>query len=242
MLGLRDGGAVADRGFDAAGDGVDGFRVLADGVERAVFAPAGDVGDRLAANVKPGGGADDVGDRVDEHLGFLVSVPAVAEAECVSYFVDERPDLAVRRPVSHDDLAALGIAPAARAVVGERADLDVVADLAREALELSDQVLMAVAFDWLDGRRERHGLDARERVSHRDVEDRDGPEEDPLLACLLAVVATAFDGDRREDPDGGLALADTAVERDEGMEAGDVVGLMPRAWHPQAISHWLRRL
>ena len=57
----RAGGALVERGLDAAGDGVDGVGVVADGVERAVFAPAGDVGNRFAADVEAGGGADDVG-------------------------------------------------------------------------------------------------------------------------------------------------------------------------------------
>jgi hypothetical protein len=39
--------------------------------ERAVFAPAGDVGDRLAADVEADGAADDVAGAVDEHLGAL---------------------------------------------------------------------------------------------------------------------------------------------------------------------------
>jgi hypothetical protein len=48
----------------------------------AVFAPAGDVGDRLAADVESDRGADDVGDdAVDEHLALLAPVLAVAEPE-----------------------------------------------------------------------------------------------------------------------------------------------------------------
>jgi hypothetical protein len=80
--------AATERVLDAAGDGVDGFRVLADGVESAVFAPAGDVGDRLAADVESGGGADDLGDAVHEHLGLLAPVLAVAEAEGVRELVN----------------------------------------------------------------------------------------------------------------------------------------------------------
>jgi hypothetical protein len=78
---------VAYRVFDAARDGVDGLHVLTDRVQRAVFAPAGDAGDRLAANVESNGGADDVGDAVDEHFGLLAPVLAVFDAERVGEFV-----------------------------------------------------------------------------------------------------------------------------------------------------------
>ena len=49
-----------------------------------------------------------------------------------------------------------------------------------------------------------------------------GAKEDPLLAGLLAGVVALLDGDGGEDLDRGLALADAAVEREEGAEAGDV--------------------
>jgi hypothetical protein len=51
--GRRIGPAV-ERILDAPGDPVDRLRVLANRVQRAVFAPAGDVGDRLAADVETG--------------------------------------------------------------------------------------------------------------------------------------------------------------------------------------------
>src|SRR5215203_5580870 len=67
--------------FDAAGDRVDRLGVFADGVQRAVLAPAGDVGDRLAADVEADGAADDVAGAVDKHLGPLAPVVLVADAE-----------------------------------------------------------------------------------------------------------------------------------------------------------------
>ena len=118
----------------------------------------------------------------------------------------------------------LVVAPAAGAVVGEVADLDAVAELAREFLERRDQVSVAVALDRLRRRGQRDGLGAGQRVGLRDVKDRHGAEEDPLLAGLLAVVVALLDRDRREDLDRLLALAHAAVEREEGAEARDVAG------------------
>ena len=98
--------------------------VLADRVERAVFAPAGDVGDRLAADVEADRAEHAVGDAVDEDLGLLAAVLLVAEAVGVRDLVDEGADLPVGGSGGDDDLVALGVAPAAGAVVGEVADLD----------------------------------------------------------------------------------------------------------------------
>src|SRR6185503_7150614 len=104
-------------------------------------------------------GADDVRDAVDEHLGLLAPVLAVAEAERVSELVDQRADLPVGGAGSDDDLPVLAIAPSARAVVREFAALDAVAQLASEVVQRGDQVLVAVAFDRLRRRRERDRLD-----------------------------------------------------------------------------------
>jgi hypothetical protein len=60
---------------------------FADGVEGTVFAPAGDVGDRLAAHVESHRRADDVGDAVDQHLSPLAAVLLVADAEGVRELV-----------------------------------------------------------------------------------------------------------------------------------------------------------
>ena len=81
---------------------------------------------------------------------------------------------------------------------------------------------MAVAGDRLCGRGQRDGLLAGQRVGHRDVEDRDGAEEDLLLAGVLAVLVALLDGDGGEDADRLLALAHAAVEIEESAEAGDV--------------------
>src|SRR5215216_6742424 len=89
MLGLRRAGGV-EGVFEAAGDRVDRLGVFADGVQRAVFAPAGDVGDRLAADVEADRAADDVAGAVDEHLGTPAPVLLVADAEGVRELVHER--------------------------------------------------------------------------------------------------------------------------------------------------------
>src|SRR5215213_8958036 len=114
-----------------------------------VLDPAGDVGDRLAADVETDGGADDVGDAVDEHLGLLAAVLLVADAEGVRELVHERADLTVGRPGRYRDVVQLVVAPAARSVVREGADLDAIPELAPELLERGDQVGVAVALDRL---------------------------------------------------------------------------------------------
>ena len=136
--------------------------------------------------------------------------------------VHERADLAVGGSGGDDDLPALGVTPAAGPLVGQFTDLDAVAELAAELLQRCDQVAVAVALDRLCGGRERHGLHPGQRLGHRDVEDRHGAEEDALLARLLAGVVALLDGAGGEDPDRLLALADAAVEGQEGAEAGDV--------------------
>ena len=77
----------ADGRFDAPCDGVDGLRVVTDGVEGAVLAPAGDVGHALTRDVETDGAADDVGDAVDEYLRPLTAEIAVADSEGVGEFV-----------------------------------------------------------------------------------------------------------------------------------------------------------
>ena len=53
-------GLAGDGALDLAGEPVDRGREAVDGVERAVFAPAGDVGDALAVDRETEAGADDV--------------------------------------------------------------------------------------------------------------------------------------------------------------------------------------
>jgi len=66
---------------------VDRLGVLADRVERAVFAPARDVGDRLAADVQADRSEHAVGDAVDEDLGLVAPVLLVADAQRVGDLV-----------------------------------------------------------------------------------------------------------------------------------------------------------
>src|SRR5262249_33219404 len=146
------------------GDRVDRLCVLADRVEFAVFAPAGNVGDRLAADVQADRAAYAVGDAVDEDLAALAAVLAVPESVGVRDFVDERADLTVRRPGRDDDLTALSVAPAPWAVRREVADVDGVAELCGVGDQRRDQVAVAVAGDRLLRRRERHGFLAGQDV------------------------------------------------------------------------------
>ena len=148
-----------ERVFDAPGDRVDRLRVFADRVEGAVFAPAGDVGDRLAADVEADGAQHAVGDAVDEDLGLSSRVLLVADAVCVGQFVGEGADLLVGGSVGDDDLAALGVTPAAGPFVGQLTDLDAVAELAAELLQRCEQVAVAVALDRLCGGSERDRLE-----------------------------------------------------------------------------------
>jgi hypothetical protein len=140
----------------------------------------------------------------------------------VGQFVGERADLLVARSGGDDDLAALRITPTAGPVLGEVADLNAVVQLDGVGDERGDQVVVTVAGDRFCGRGERDGLPAGQRVGHRDVEDRDGAEEDLLLAGVLAVLVALLDGEGGEDADRLLTLADAAVAIEEGAEAGDV--------------------
>jgi hypothetical protein len=73
--------------FDASGDRVDRLRVLADGIERAVLSPAGDVRDRLAADIEADAAQHAVGDAVDEDLGLSSRVVLVSDPVGVGQFV-----------------------------------------------------------------------------------------------------------------------------------------------------------
>src|SRR5215212_6752051 len=96
------GAGGVEGGFDAAGDRVDRLGVFADGVERAVFAPAGDVGDGLAADVEADGAAGYVAGAVDEHLRAPGAVVLVADAEGVRELVHECAQAAVAGAVGDD--------------------------------------------------------------------------------------------------------------------------------------------
>jgi hypothetical protein len=140
----------------------------------------------------------------------------------VRRLMHQSADLPVRRAVGHDDFMARGVAPAARAVVGEVADLDGVAELGGVSDQWGGQVVVSCARDRLRRRHQRDRLLPRQSVGHRDIEDRHGSEEHLLLAGLLAVLVALLDGDGGEDADRGLAFADAAVEVEERAEAGDI--------------------
>ena len=111
-------GLWVEGGLDLPGDRVDRLGVRADRVERAVFAPACDVGNRLAADIEADRAEHAVGDAVDEDLGLLAPVLLVADAVCMCDLMGQGPDLLVRGAGGDDDLVALGVTPAAGAVLG----------------------------------------------------------------------------------------------------------------------------
>ena len=137
--------------------------------------------------------------------------------------VGERADLPVGGSGGDDDLAALGVAPAAGPVLGELADLDACSRARGVGDQRGDQVVVAVAGDRLCGRGERDGLACR-AAGRSSQTSKTGtvrkktffsPVSSPCVVALL-------DGDGGEDPDRLLALAHAAVEVEEGAEAGDV--------------------
>ena len=153
--------------------------VFADRVQRAVFAPAGDVGDRLAADVEADGGADDVGDAVDEHLGLARGRTGRsrgrARARARARACGPGGWRARRRRRSAGAWGRTSRRARRRAARGSRRG-----SRARGASCCSG----AIRWRWLSpsigcaGGVERDGLDAGQRVGHRDVEDRHGAEED----------------------------------------------------------------
>jgi hypothetical protein len=100
---LQGCGPRLDGGLDPPREVVDGGREAGDGVERAVFAPAGDVGNAIAVDREAEAGADDVGDGVDHDFGLLARVGVVVDPERVRGFVDHDPQLRVRRRGGVDD-------------------------------------------------------------------------------------------------------------------------------------------
>ena len=84
--------------FDPPRDRVDRLRVFVDGVQGAVFPPAGDVGDRLAADVEPDRGADDVGDAVDDDLGSRAAELLIPDPEGVGELDPDTSDAGSTSP------------------------------------------------------------------------------------------------------------------------------------------------
>ncbi|HEX5900929.1 MAG TPA: hypothetical protein VFY32_16105, partial [Solirubrobacteraceae bacterium] len=139
----------------------------------------------------------------------------------MSQFVSECANLLVAGPRGDDNLAALGVTPATRPVVGEVADRDAVAELGGMGDERGDQVVVRVAGDRLRRRGQRDGLLARQRVGATHVPHGHGPKEHALAAGLLTVLVAVPDGDGGEDPD-ALALARHAVELQPRAKASDI--------------------
>jgi len=159
----RGGGAVAGEGvLDSLRDLVDPAGEAPHGLERAVFAPAGDVGHRLAGDVEADGLQHAEGRAVDKHLGSLAPELLIADPERVRELVDEHPQLGVGgQGGADDDALLLGIAPALAGERGEVAELDVESELGREVLEAREELAVRVALDRLARRRERYGLCVR---------------------------------------------------------------------------------
>jgi hypothetical protein len=70
---------VGDGFLDRRGDGIDLLGEGVDGLQGAVFAPAGHVGNALALDVEADLPAHHVGDGVDEHLGLLTGEVLVVQ-------------------------------------------------------------------------------------------------------------------------------------------------------------------
>src|SRR5215217_7302742 len=138
-----------ERVLDAPGDRVDRLGVLADRVQRALLAPAGDIRHRLAADIEPDRAQHADRDRVDQYLAAVTTPFGVAEAMRMRNLVHQGADLAVGGPVGDDNLLALGVTPAAGAVLGGVADLDGVPELRSVGDQRGEQVAVAVAGDGL---------------------------------------------------------------------------------------------
>ena len=199
------------RVFDAASDLVDRLRVGVDRVQGAVLAPAGDVGDRLAAGVEAEVAADDVGDAVDHDLGPCPVAVGVADAQGVRDLVHEHPHARVGRQGGVDDDApGVRVAPPIGGPV-ERAVLDLEAELARELGERGEQVGVAVAGDRLGGRLERDGLAAGQGLGLRDVLSRDSTGTERTVARqrlgrVLSGVPGRFEVRREDGVGAGLVV------------------------------------
>jgi hypothetical protein len=135
----------AECGFDAVGERVDELGELGDGLEGAVFAPAGHVWDRLAGDVQAEAAEHDQGGGVDDDFGLGSRVVLVVDSEGVDGLVDERAQPRVGGAVGvDDDLLGLGVAPAAGAA-GDRLKRDGVAERLGEGDRRRDQVGVRIA-------------------------------------------------------------------------------------------------
>jgi hypothetical protein len=157
-------------------------------------------------------------DRLHHELLELRGEPCLVAYQRVRQLVHQHRHPAVRREPRGD-------ADPARAVIAQPLDAlelgirDGVAELARERLERGQQGAVRVALDRGARRRQWYGVAARQRVGLRHVEHVNGPEADPLLGALLAVLVAALDPDRSQDRQAALAFADTAAQLQPRLEA-----------------------
>jgi len=107
--GCAEGVISAERGFDAPGERVDELSELGDRLKGAVFAPAGDVGDRFAGDVESETAEHPKRGGVHDHFGLRPGVLVVVDAESMDRLVDEHAQPRVGRQAGVDnDLLLFG--------------------------------------------------------------------------------------------------------------------------------------
>jgi len=151
-------------------------------------------------------------DRVDDHLGLRSGVVLIVDAERVRALVDQRPHTRVPGSVLiDDDSPAREIAPAASRP-SDHLVRDRVPQRFSKRLQRREQVRVRVAGQRLTRRAQDHWLYARKRLGLGELEHKRRLEKHAQLIAVLALPLPLFHGHWREDPQRGLAPADTAPE------------------------------